>query len=56
LGIDIAPMIMTSMRRETMTMRWLNLTSLLYFVRPFWMRLALTVLRKYQLSMASTKR
>jgi hypothetical protein len=52
-GIDIAAMIMTSMSRETPMMRWLNFNNLLYLVRPFLIRLALTTRRKYQLSIPS---
>lgn len=56
LGIDMAAMIMTSMHSERITIFWLNFTRSLYLVSPFLMRLALTVLKKYQFSIASTRR
>jgi hypothetical protein len=56
LGIDIAPIIMTSISSDTTTIRWLNRTSLLYLVRPLLIRFALTVFRKYQFRAASMTR
>jgi len=55
-GIDIAAMIMTSIRSDTMTICWLKRTSLLYLVRPLLMRFSLTVFKKYQFNAASTRR
>jgi hypothetical protein len=55
-GIDMAAMIMTSIRSDTRTICWLKRTSLLYLVRPLLIRFCLTVFRKYQFSAASAMR
>lgn len=45
-GIDIAAMIITSIKREIMIMYLLNNTSFLYFLSPFLTRFALTTRMK----------
>jgi len=55
-GIDIAAIIMTSIRSDTITICWLKRTSLLYFVRPLLIKFSFTVFRKYQFNAASARR